>query len=163
MEKFKEAGVCIELVKNIRLALLFYEKYSGLCKALLSSYRVNALKTELEAANIRAHAAEQELKKFHEEQSSKEIEFSNLQKKCGSYESDLDETEKNLKETTEKLRESELKCETLERKVAQLENEVAEKEKKIEELIEECNKLKAEYESVISSINFKWHNKDNFE
>ncbi|CAG8446682.1 7317_t:CDS:2, partial [Scutellospora calospora] len=114
--------------------------------------KVNSLKAELEAANARADAAEQELKKFNEDQSSKEIEHSNLLKKVSSLENDLDETEKNLKETTEKLRQSELKCENLERKVAQLESEVADKEKKNEELIEERNKLKAEYESVIDSI-----------
>ncbi|CAG8798149.1 15859_t:CDS:1, partial [Racocetra fulgida] len=61
----------------------------------------NALRAELETANARADAAEQELKKFQEDSSSKEIEHSNLHKKVASLETDLDETEKTLKETTE--------------------------------------------------------------
>ncbi|CAI2191781.1 17667_t:CDS:2, partial [Funneliformis geosporum] len=63
--------------------------------------KIGSLRGELEAAQAKIIELDKEKKKNEEDISAKDQEITMLQRKVGTLESDLDETEKGFKEATE--------------------------------------------------------------
>ncbi|GAN01652.1 tpm2p [Mucor ambiguus] len=110
--------------------------------------KLNALRSEAEAANLRATELEHKCKELESEHEQKDEELRSLDARAKELEEALEAAEVSLKQATTDFREADLRAEQLGKKAVKIEQEIAIWDKKNAELEAKYQAAKAEMDEL---------------